>query len=93
LHTGVLAFTNQKHLKPLSFLLYDSVGEDEAPDVMISPCPSPKQAGSNKIAALKRHACDFMGQQRTDGNAGLSYLESADNYKYNTLAIGRLIVQ
>jgi hypothetical protein len=60
--------------------------------VTISPCPSPKQAGSDKIAALKRRACDFMGQPRTDDNAGLSYLESVDTYEYDTLAIGRMIV-
>jgi hypothetical protein len=60
---------------------------------MISPCPSPKQAGSDKVVALKRCAPDFMGQCRTDDNAGLSYLESADNYKYDTLAIGRMIAQ
>jgi hypothetical protein len=34
-----------------------------------------------------------MGQQRTDDNAGLSYLESVDAYEYDTLAIGRLIAQ
>jgi hypothetical protein len=61
--------------------------------VMISPCPPPKQTGNDKITALKRHACDFMGQQRTNDNAGLSYLESAEAYNYDTLAIGRLIAQ
>jgi hypothetical protein len=60
---------------------------------MILLCPSPKQADSDKVVALKRHTCDFMGQQRTDDNAGLSYLESVDNYKYDTLAIGRMIAQ
>jgi hypothetical protein len=34
-----------------------------------------------------------MGQQRSDDDAGLSYLESADKYKYDMLAIGRMIVQ
>jgi hypothetical protein len=57
------------------------------------PCPSPKQTGSNKIVALKRCAHDFMGQQRTDDDAGLSYLESVDIYEYDTLAIGRMIAQ
>jgi hypothetical protein len=61
--------------------------------VTILPCPSPKQARGNKVAALKRHPHDFMGQQRSDDDAGLSYLESADKYKYDMLAIGRMIVQ
>jgi hypothetical protein len=61
--------------------------------VTISPCPSPKQTSKDKIAALKRRAYDFMGQHRTDDDAGLSYLESVDAYEYNMLAIGRLIMQ
>jgi hypothetical protein len=61
--------------------------------VTISPCPSPKQAGSDKIAALKRCAHDFMGQPWSSDNAGLSYLESMEAYDYDTLAIGRLIAQ
>jgi hypothetical protein len=32
-------------------------------------------------------------QQKTDDDAGLSYLESAEAYKYDTLAIGRMIAQ
>jgi hypothetical protein len=32
-----------------------------------------------------------MGQRRTDDDAGLSYLESVDNYKYDMLAIRRMI--
>jgi hypothetical protein len=62
--------------------------------VTILPCSSPKQAGDNKIAALKRHARDFMGQQRSsDDDARSSYLESTDSYKYDMLAIARLILQ
>jgi hypothetical protein len=65
------------------------------------PCPSSKQAVNGSIVALKRRAHDFMGQQRSDGDqqmthdddAGLSYLESVDKYKYNTLAVGWMIVQ
>jgi hypothetical protein len=52
---------------------------------MIPPCPLRKQTNEDKIAALKRHACNFMGQQRTDDDAELSYLESMDNYEYDTL--------
>jgi hypothetical protein len=68
--------------------------------VTIQPCPSSKQAVDRSVAALKRCACDFMGQlrssgdqQKTDDDAGLSYLESAEAYKYDTLAIGRMIAQ
>jgi hypothetical protein len=61
--------------------------------VMVSPCPPHKQTNEDKIAALKRRACDFMGQPRTDDDAGLSYLESAEAYDYNTLAVGRMIAQ
>jgi hypothetical protein len=67
---------------------------------MIQPCPSSKQAVNGSIMALKRRARDFMGQpqssgeqQKTDDDAGLSYLESAEAYKYNTLAVGRMIAQ
>jgi hypothetical protein len=60
--------------------------------VTIPPCPSRKQTGTDKIAALKRRARDFMGQQRSsDDDVQTSYLESVDNYKYDTLAIARLI--
>jgi hypothetical protein len=56
------------------------------------PCPSSKQANNRSIAALKRCAHDFRDQQVTCGDgAGISYLESADNYEYNTLAIGKVI--
>jgi hypothetical protein len=57
------------------------------------PCPPSNKAEDGSIAALKRRAHDFMGRHRTDDDAGLSYLESADAYKYDTLAIGRLIAQ
>jgi hypothetical protein len=67
---------------------------------MIPPCPSSKQAVDGSVAALKRHTRDFMGQlqssgdqQKTDDDAELSYLESAETYKYDTLAIGRMIAQ
>jgi hypothetical protein len=57
------------------------------------PCPSCKQTDADKINALKRHACDFMGQQRSsDDDVQTSYLESTDNYKYATLAVARLIM-
>jgi hypothetical protein len=68
--------------------------------VTIQPCPSSKQAVDRSIAALKRRACDFMGQprssgeqQKTDDDAGLSYLESAEAYEYNTLTIGQMIMK
>jgi hypothetical protein len=32
-------------------------------------------------------------QQKTDDDAGLSYLESTEAYKYDTLAIGHMIAQ
>jgi hypothetical protein len=32
-------------------------------------------------------------QQKTDDDAELSYLESAEAYEYDTLAIGRMIAQ
>jgi hypothetical protein len=63
------------------------------------PCPSSKQAVDRSIVALKRHARDLMGQPRSSGdqmisdNAGASYLEEADMYKYDMLAIGRMIAQ
>jgi hypothetical protein len=58
------------------------------------PCPSCKQTDIDKIAALKRHTCDFMGQKRSsDDHVQSSYLESADIYKYNTLAVARLIAR
>jgi hypothetical protein len=56
------------------------------------PCPSSKQTNEEKIDALKRRTRDFIGQQRSsDDDVQTSYLESADNYKYDTLAIARLI--
>jgi hypothetical protein len=68
--------------------------------VMIQPCPSSKQAVDGSITALKRRTCDFMGQprtsgeqQKTDDDAGLSYLESAEAYEYNTLAVGWMITR
>jgi hypothetical protein len=39
-------------------------------------CPSSKQTKKDKVAALKKHAHDFMGQPRTSDNTGLSYLVS-----------------
>jgi hypothetical protein len=32
-------------------------------------------------------------QQKTDDNAGLSYLESAEAYEYDTLTIGYMITK
>jgi hypothetical protein len=65
------------------------------------PCPSSKQAVDGSVAALKRRAHDFMGQPRSSGNqqtthdddAEPSYLENADKYKYDTLAISRMITR
>jgi hypothetical protein len=58
-------------------------------------CPPSNQAEDGSIAALKRCAHDFMCQQMTrdDSGSGISYLESTDNYEYDTLAIGQMIVQ
>jgi hypothetical protein len=61
--------------------------------VTISPSPPPKQTGSDKIAALKRRTRDFMGQPRSSDDVGLSYLESAEDYEYDTLAVRRMIAQ
>jgi hypothetical protein len=62
--------------------------------VMIPPCPSRKQTSEDKIAAWKRRAHDFMGQQRSsDNDVQTSYLESVDNYEYDMLAIARLITR
>jgi hypothetical protein len=62
--------------------------------VTILPCPSRKQKDADKINALKRHTHDFMGQSRSsDDDVQTSYLESADSYKYDTLAIARLIMR
>jgi uncharacterized protein YggE len=56
------------------------------------PGPPSVQTTHKKINALKRRARDFMSQQRSsDDDVQTSYLESMDNYKYNTLAIARLI--
>jgi hypothetical protein len=63
------------------------------PNVMNPPCPSREQTNNDKVASLKRRTCDFMGQPRQDDQARSSYLESADTYEYDTLAIARLIVQ
>jgi hypothetical protein len=67
--------------------------------VTIQPCPSSKQAVDGSVATLKRRTRDFMGQpwtsgeqQKTDDNAGLSYLESAEAYEYDTAAVRRMIV-
>jgi hypothetical protein len=57
------------------------------------PCPSSKQAVNGSKAALKRRTCTFGDQQTTGDNAGLSYLENADKYEYDMLAIRRMIVQ
>jgi hypothetical protein len=63
-------------------------------NVMNPPCPSSKQANDRSMAPLKRHARDLGNQQTTgDDNAGPSYLENTDKYKYNMLAIGRMIAQ
>jgi hypothetical protein len=51
----------------------------------ISLAPPSKQVEDGSIAALKRHAHNFTYQQMT------SYLENADTYEYNTLAIGWMI--
>jgi hypothetical protein len=65
-----------------------------AHDVTNLPCPSAKQANNGSIAVLKRHTHDFRDQQMTgDDDTGISYLESVDNYEYDMLAIGRMIVQ
>jgi hypothetical protein len=62
-------------------------------DVTNPPCPSHKQTDADKINTLKRRARDFMGQQRSnDNDVQTSYLESADTYEYDMLAIARLIV-
>jgi hypothetical protein len=56
------------------------------------PCPPSNQAEDGSIATLQRHTHDFVCQQTTyDGGSGICYLESADSYKYDTLAIGRMI--
>jgi hypothetical protein len=63
-------------------------------DVTDPLCPSPEQAENDQVADLKRRTWHYADQRLTsDDTAGLSYLESADAYEYNTLAIGRLIVQ
>jgi hypothetical protein len=61
--------------------------------VMNRPWPSCKQTKEDKIAALKRHTRDFTDQRRTNDDTGLTYLESTEDYKYNTLAVGRMVVQ
>jgi hypothetical protein len=44
---------------------------------------------------MQEFACHQMTCDHEDyaGAAGLSYLESVDAYEYDTLAIGRMIVQ
>jgi hypothetical protein len=63
-----------------------------------SALPLLKAGSDRSVVALKRHACDFMGQPRTSGDqqmtnddAGPSYLEEVDKYEYDTLAISRMI--
>jgi hypothetical protein len=56
-------------------------------------CPSLKRTTEDKIAALKRHAHTFSDQQMTSDDAGPSYLENADAYEHNTLAVRRMIAQ
>jgi hypothetical protein len=61
--------------------------------VMNPPCPSLKWVNDGRSAALKRCACDFKDQQTTLGDdSRMSYLESVETDNYNTLAIGRIIV-
>jgi hypothetical protein len=47
----------------------------------------------DKILALKRCTQEFGDQQMTSDDAGPSYLENTDTYEYDTLAVGRMIVQ
>jgi hypothetical protein len=56
------------------------------------PCPSSKQANNGSIDALKRRSRDFSNQQMTSNEAGPLYLENTDTYKYDTLAISRMII-
>jgi hypothetical protein len=62
-------------------------------DVTDLPEPSSVQAKDGSIAALKRCTHDFTHTQMTNDDAGLSYLESADTYEYDMLAIRRMIAQ
>jgi hypothetical protein len=58
------------------------------------PCPSSKQVNDGSTVALKRHAHDFGDQQMTgNDDAGQSYLENTDKYKYDMLVIGRMITR
>jgi hypothetical protein len=62
------------------------------------PCPSSNTEVDKSIAALKRCAWDFARHQTTHDhgyghNGQVSYLESMDAYKFNMLAIGRMIAQ
>jgi hypothetical protein len=68
-------------------------GGREGMGVTNPPCPSMEQAENDKVVDLKRHAQQYANQQMTSDNTGLSYLESADIYKYDMLAIRRMIVQ
>jgi hypothetical protein len=60
---------------------------------MNPPCPSSKQTTHDKIAALKRRAQESGDQQMTNDDAGPSYLENADTYEHDMLAIGRMIAR
>jgi hypothetical protein len=55
-------------------------------------CPLSNQAEDRSVVALKRCAIDFVHQQTTCDDRHLSYLKSADAYKYDTLAIRRMVV-
>jgi hypothetical protein len=57
--------------------------------------PPSETEADKSIVALKRQAQDFARQQMTcdHGHGHISYLESADAYKSDTLAIGRMVVQ
>jgi hypothetical protein len=61
--------------------------------VTIPLCPPSIKAEDSSIAALKRHAHEFVHQQMTRDDGQISYLESADAYEYDMLVIGRMIVQ
>jgi hypothetical protein len=58
-----------------------------------STLPLIKQANNGSVQALKRCSREFSDQQMTSDDAGPSYLENADKYEYDTLAIGRLIAR
>jgi hypothetical protein len=58
---------------------------------MNPPCPPSNIAENGSIATLKRRAHDFAHQHMTCDDGQISYLESADNYEHDTLAIRRMI--